>query len=96
MKDDMNEKEQSEKPQLDFSGLILGFSSAALYHIGQAEIDKQKTSKPNFELAKQNIDIIRMLETKTEGNLTTSEKKLIENVLKDLGEKCQEAEKSSS
>lgn len=88
-----SETQEKQAQSLDFSGLILGFSSAALYHIGQAEIENKKTEKPNFELAQQNVEIIKMLQEKTQGNLSTSESQLLETVLKDLRDKLEQAQK---
>ena len=90
MEKPQNESKEKNSSALDFSGLILGFSSAALYHIGETEIDQQRAKQPNFELAEQNISIIRMLQDKTKGNLTTAETKLVENVLNDLEVKYKE------
>ena len=69
---------------VDFSGLILGFSSAVLYYIGQSEVDGKMVGEKNLPLAKQNIRIIEMLHEKTKGNLSTDEEKLVEQVLMDL------------
>jgi len=82
--------ENEENCSLDFSGLILGFSSAALYELGETTLDNHRVQKPNLELAMQNIDIIRLLEEKTKGNLSEAESNLIENVLKDLDSKYAE------
>ncbi len=82
--------ENEENGILDFSGLILGFSSAALYELGETTLDNHRVQKPNLELAMQNIEIIRLLEEKTKGNLSETESSLIENVLKDLDSKYAE------
>ena len=44
---------------VDFSGLILGFSSAALYYMGLATVEGKPAPSKNLPLARQNIDIIR-------------------------------------
>lgn len=76
---------------IDFSGLILGFSSAALHYLGEVGSGSDKTSE-NLALARQNIDIIELLGQKTKGNLTKDEQVLIERVISDLRlkfiEKC--------
>lgn len=69
---------------VDFSELILGFSSAALYYLGESAIDGKKSQPVNLPLAKQNIEIVAMLERKTEGNLTSDESALVRQVLADL------------
>ena len=69
---------------VSFTELIMGFSSAALYHLGEANFDESTQKAQNLPLAKQNIDIIEMLKTKSAGNRTTEEDGLISEVLRDL------------
>ncbi len=69
---------------VDFTGLILGFSSAALYYLGEAPIGDQPAGEKNLPLAKQNIDIIDLLRTKSKGNLEPQETKLLDQILTDL------------
>ncbi len=70
--------------QVDFTTLVLGFSSAALYYLGDTPIGGQKVKEKNLPLAKQNIDILGLLKEKTNGNLTPDEDKLLSQVLSDL------------
>jgi hypothetical protein len=79
----------SEKYEdVDFSGLILGFSSAALHYMGEGLVDGKKTVE--LDLAKQNINIIMLLREKTKGNLSQEEANLIGSVLVDLQQKYAE------
>ena len=82
-------KESQSASGLDFSGLILGFSSAALYYLGQSDIEGKPSSQVNLPLAQQNIDIISMLREKTKGNLSLEEDKLLNDILVDLRDKYQ-------
>ena len=68
---------------VDFSGLVLGFSSAALSYLGYGPDGKQG-GPSNLSLAQQNINIIKLLEEKTKGNLTPPEQTLIRQVQSDL------------
>lgn len=79
--------------ELDFSGLILGFSSAALSYMGIVSIPNA-TAPVNLDLARQNINIIELLHQKTKGNLTSDEAKLTDQVLSDLRLKFVEVLKS--
>lgn len=81
---------------VEFAQLVLGFSSAALHYLGQAPSGESKEvpRETNLALARQNIEIIRMLKTKTTGNLTGEEVKLIDAVLTDLMMKYHEASKN--
>ncbi len=75
---------QTKVQTVEFSGLILGFSSAALYYMGHADVEGRRIDKPNLPLAHQNVQIIELLHEKTRGNLTTDESKLIDELLRDL------------
>lgn len=68
----------------EFSQLVLGFSSAALYYLGSIELEGKNIDNTNYSLAKHNIDILDMLLVKTKGNLTVEEDKLLRQVLQDL------------
>ena len=69
---------------VEFNGLILGFSSAALYYLGEVPLDGQQIGNPNLPLAKQNIEILALLQSKTQGNLSPEEAKLLKDILADL------------
>jgi len=73
-----------QETAVDFSGLILGFSSAALYYLGEAPIQGKEKPELNLPLAKQNIDIVELLKNKTQGNLSDDETRLVNQVLIDL------------
>ena len=67
--------------EINYSSLILGFSSAALSYLGYLPSNEVKV---DLNLAKQNIDIIALIKDKTVGNLTKEEQRLTENILADL------------
>ncbi|MCX6129660.1 MAG: DUF1844 domain-containing protein [Proteobacteria bacterium] len=71
---------QVESSTVDFSGLILGFCSAALSYMG---FGPEKVSL-DLRLAQQNIEIIELLLVKTEGNRTPEEEELCREALRDL------------
>lgn len=83
----MEQSNNSENAQVDFSKLILGLSSAALYYLGETSVDTESVPEPQPELALQNIEIIEMLALKTDGNLSDDEHKLINHIMKDLRQK---------
>ena len=85
---------EQELPDVDFSDLIMGFSSSALAYLGY-DIDAPmgEHSAQNLALAKQNLDIVTMLQEKTKGNLSPAEQKLLDQVLGDLRLKFVEASK---
>ncbi len=71
-----------QPPDIDFNTFILSLSTSALVHLGVAPGDAGEAK--NLPLAKQTIDIIGILESKTSGNLTGEEERLIAQVLYDL------------
>lgn len=84
---------ESNAEPVDFSALILGFSSAALHYLGLAPaLGKGPTI--NLALAKQNIEIIKMLQDKTKGNLSPEEVKLVQQLLADLQVRWVEASRT--
>jgi hypothetical protein len=71
-------------PPVDFSGLILSLSHAAMLHLGQIPDMQTGHTRKDPELARHSIDTIGMLREKTKGNLTPEEQKLIDNALTEL------------
>ena len=81
---------RASKPKEDpinFTELVLGFSSAALYYIGEANIEGKSVAEDNLALALQNLEIVELLANKTSGNLTPDESKMIADVIADLRKK---------
>ena len=71
-------------PPVDFSGLIISLAQATMMHLGQIPGPDGQPMPPQFDLARHTIDTIAMLQKKTEGNLDPEEKKLIDEVVKEL------------
>ena len=78
-------------PAINFPTFIISLSTQALMHLG--EIPNPLTGKveKEVEVAKQTIDILSLLQEKTQGNLDQGEEKLMEEVLYDLRMKYVEA-----
>lgn len=76
--------EEEPLPEIDFSSFIFSLSSSALLHLGEIPDPISHKSEKSLPLAKQTIDILAMLQEKTQGNLTAEEERLMENVLYDL------------
>ncbi|HTY18748.1 MAG TPA: DUF1844 domain-containing protein [Myxococcota bacterium] len=69
-------------PRVDFAVLVHSFFVTALYHLGAApDPETGRTATPNPALARQNIDILELIEEKTRGNLTPDEAGLLEGLL---------------
>lgn len=69
---------------LDFSTFLLSLGTSALVQMGEAPIPGGDHIEKDPEGARQTIDILGMLETKTSGNLTEQEASLLRNLLTDL------------
>jgi hypothetical protein len=71
-------------PHIDFATFILSLSHSVMMHLGEAPDPETNESRTSLPLAKQNIDILALLEDKTKGNLTGEEERLLAQVLFDL------------
>ena len=75
---------QSELPQMNFATLVLSLSASAMAHLGVAPDPNSEAPPKNLPLAKQTIDILGLLAEKTQGNLDSAEKELLESAVHDL------------
>lgn len=74
----------TKAPPVDFSTFLLSLYSTAVYHMGGYQDPVSGKTSLNLEVAKQNIDIMEILESKTRGNLTEEESRLMSHSLHDL------------
>ncbi len=84
--------------EMDFSTLVHSFAISALYHMGAAPPTPEAPDtapEVNLPLARQNIDILRVLEEKTRGNLSDEEHQLLEGVLYEVRMRFVEASKQT-
>lgn len=86
--------DEGELPHMDFTTVVLSFSHAARMHLGDAP-QPDGTVERHMALARQNIDILLVLQEKTRGNLTGAEERLLEQVLHDLQLRFVEIARSS-
>ena len=78
------QKDPDTAQDLDFSTFIISLASSAQVHLGALAHPETNQIAQNFPAAKQMIDILTMLQTKTKGNLTEAETALLEQVLYSL------------
>jgi len=70
---------------LDFSTFLLSLGTSALVQLGEAPDPTSGVSPPaDLAAARQTIDLLGVLEKKTQGNLTESEGNLLRHLLRDL------------
>lgn len=71
-------------PPIDFNTFVLSMSTACMAHLG--EVAGPSGEMVDLAMAQQTIEILEMLEQKTQGNLTGEEERILSQVLADLHE----------
>ena len=83
--DEMSEEELADaQDPSSFISFVMSIASNAASALGMMEHPVTHQREVDPELGKHWIDILGMLQKKTDGNLTKSEKKMIEGLLHDL------------
>jgi hypothetical protein len=83
--DDDEPIEPEDIQPMSFDIFVLSLNASALIHLGEAPGDASEPARGvNLPLARQTIDILSLLETKTRGNLTGEEERLLHQILFDL------------
>ncbi len=80
----VSETEEAPQPEMNFASFIFSLSTTAMYHFGDFPDPVTKEGRRNLPAAKQTIDILSILRTKTEGNLDEREKEMLDGVLYEL------------
>ena len=83
-------------PTLDFATFVLSLSHSALMHLGEAPHPESGLPDKSLPLAKQTIDLLGVMESKTKGNLTGDEEHVLAQVLFDLRLRYVEAVKAGA
>lgn len=68
-------------PKLDLTTFFLSISSAAYMGLGILSDGRQDDSSIDLELARQNIDLLELMQEKTRGNRTPEEDLLVDRLL---------------
>lgn len=84
----MSESQPRGLPPVTFSSFIVSLASSAMSSLGQGS-----SREVDLAMARHSIDILRVLEQKTKGNLDDEEKKLLESLLYDVQVRYVDAEK---
>ena len=84
---------QRPTPTLDFVTLILSLREGALVALGLVSNEELGDLPADFAAAKYQIEMLALLETKTQGNLTPDETKLLSTVIYELRVAFVEAKK---
>lgn len=70
--------------KIDLTTFFLSIASAAYMGLGMAPRGSDEKPMENLELAKQNIDLLELMQSKTKGNLSSEENRLLEQLLFEL------------
>ena len=90
-----------EHRKLDLTTFLLSISTAAFMALGVAP-EQEGTSHPSgqgrldFELARQNIDLLELIHEKTQGNRTAEEDRLLDHLLFETRMRFVDAQKKLS
>ena len=68
----------------NFSTLLLSLASSAVLAMGLEKNPQTGQIEKDLNLARFNIDMLKLLKEKTKGNLTPDEQKFMESVIGDL------------
>ena len=71
-------------PEINFSTFIFSLNTSALLHLGEIPDPATGKQQEDLAMAKQTIDLIAMLQEKTQGNLGPDEENLVKHILYDL------------
>ena len=71
-------------PKINFSSFVLSLYSSGLVQLGKVEDPSTGKTSINLDLASHTIDMIAMLEEKTQGNLNEEEINLMKALLSEL------------
>jgi hypothetical protein len=73
-----------QKQQALFMQLVLMFQQAAWSHLGKVPNPMTQKIERDLEQARLSIDMIDMLKTRTQGNISAEETGMLEHVLREL------------
>ena len=77
-------EEGAQLPKIDFSTFVISLNSSALVQLGVLDDPTTGKKSKNLILAKQTIDVLGMMEEKTQGNLNADEANMLKSILYDL------------
>jgi hypothetical protein len=74
----------SDEPKVTFSAFVMSLATTAAVHFGDVADPVTGQTTANLPAASQMIDILSMLQDKTQGNLLADESQLVEALLYEL------------
>ena len=80
-KEEAKDKERPQLPPADFLGLVSMLATQVYFALGLLAAEGDEKREPDLVIAQYNIDMIEVIETKSKGNLTDQESKLLADTL---------------
>ena len=74
-----------------FHSFIVSLAAAVMLHLGEAPNPETGKADKNIPMARNSFAMLKLLQAKTKGNLDEQERQLMETLVKDLGEKLEQA-----
>lgn len=81
----------SRELPINFSSFVVSLASSAMFHLGETADPQTGAKATNLPLASQTLDVLRILQEKTDGNLDEEEDKLLATLIEDLQGRFAEA-----
>lgn len=75
-------RDADDLPPIDFSTFIISLRTSAMLHMGSGQVGEGPSV--DLALARQEIDLLGILEERTRGNLTGEEERLLCQILFDV------------
>ncbi|MDR0476696.1 MAG: DUF1844 domain-containing protein [Desulfobulbaceae bacterium] len=70
-------------PEVTFAAFIMSLNTSVLFHLGELTDPTTGRTAVDFDLARNAIDTLVMLEQKTRGNLSHDEEELLKSIVYD-------------
>jgi Domain of unknown function (DUF1844) len=75
---------QAQELPVNFSTLLLSLASSAVLSLGLEKNPQTGAVDKDLDLARFNIDMLKLLKEKTKGNLTSDEQQFLDSIVSDL------------
>lgn len=79
-----DEEDPQFEVKIDFGTFLIGFFQTGMMNLGRIEHPETGETVTDMKAAKHNVEILELLQQKTEGNLDDEEENLLQRLLYDL------------
>lgn len=93
----MSEQSEKKKNEANFLQFLSGMAAQTLMHLGMLENPISRAMRIDLPNARYSIELLQLIRTKTQGNLTSEEEKYLDAAISDLQVRyAQAAEKAGA